>query len=97
MKKKRLAALTACILLCALMIFSGLFVSLEAGHACSGETCEICMVMHVCNSLLRDLSCAGAALALCAFGMFLLAGECNICTQNEHTYTLVSLMVKLQN
>ena len=54
-----LAAVLALVLL-----FSALFIALEAHHDCQGDDCAICACISICQDLLRQLSVAALVLGL---------------------------------
>lgn len=65
MKKRRILAMLACILLCAFVALSAAFLVVESEHDCIGEGCHVCIGLEKCKSLLRDL--AGVLAASIAF------------------------------
>lgn len=54
--RKRLTALLLCIGLLLTLVVSSAFILLEAGHACCGETCEICESIAKTAALLRSVA-----------------------------------------
>ena len=58
--RKRLTALLLCVGLLLALAVSSAYIVLEAGHACSGEACEICESIAKTVALLRGV-------ARCAF------------------------------
>ena len=66
------AALLACALVC-IVLFSVFFIALEAEHDCAGEDCAICVVLTVCENLLRQppySAAASAGVLLCCAGFY---------------------------
>ena len=74
-KRTRLSAACGAVLLIFALIFSVLFVAVEANHDCSGEHCTICHQVQICQTLLEQLSTVRATLAgttaLCFFAVLL--------------------------
>ena len=66
-KSKRLAALFT-LLLAFVMLFSVLYIALEADHDCCGEGCAVCAQLQICENLLKNL--IPAALLLLAARCF---------------------------
>ncbi len=95
-KPKRLASMLA-LLAAFIMLFSVLFIALEADHDCCGEDCAICTQIRACENLLRNLLTVAvfAAAARCCFALvFGFAGtECR-CLRS---HTLITLKVKLSD
>lgn len=54
-------------LLALVMLFSVLFIVLEADHDCCGEGCSICTQIAACENLLNHLALATAALLAADF------------------------------
>ena len=54
-RRLRIAAGVLIVLVLFVMLFSVFYIAVEAGHDCSGEDCEICLCLHHCESLLRQL------------------------------------------
>ena len=60
MSKKNVACLFSAIYCCAI-IFSVIFIAVEAGHNCKGEDCPVCLNVLLCAGTLRqadNFSCA---------------------------------------
>ncbi len=95
-KSKRLAAVLA-LLAALIMLFSVLFIAIEAGHDCCGDDCAICAQMRACEDLLRNLLPAAALLlSACCFRapVDAFAGsECRF----FYPLTLIALKVKLSD
>lgn len=97
MKKNKVFSLFVCLLLCAAIMFSYIFVSLEAHHDCIEEHCQICVVLHKCESIIRDITCTGIILALSIY-IFLYSDRIsNFSFKLNKADTLVSLKVMLLN
>ena len=68
-RPKHEAALLA-LVLAFVMLFSVLYIALEADHDCCGDDCVICAQLQVCGNLLKTLLIAAlllpAARCLCA-------------------------------
>ena len=55
---QRFATGLLCLVLLAVMLFSGLFIVLEHKHDCSGEDCPVCLLLCVAEA---NLTCLGLA------------------------------------
>lgn len=97
MKKRQITALLAGVLLCAVIFLSGFSMWLESHHDCTGERCEICVVLHTCEKLLRDFILAGGTVSLFLSLWLQRSFGCRGFGVKEASPTLVSLMVRLQN
>ncbi len=97
MGKKFFAA--ALVLLTAfLLLFSAVFIALEADHDCCGEDCAVCAQIRLCEDLIRDLltaaaPAAAAACCLSALRFVFAAADCF----SFHPRTLIALKVKLSD
>ncbi len=96
MKTKRFASVLA-LLAAFIMLFSVLFIALEADHDCRGEDCAICAQIQVCEDLIRNLltSTAFLAAAWCYFVLIRLFAVADRCSVFPHT--LIALKVKLSD
>ncbi len=95
-KSKRFASVLV-LLVAFIMLFSVLFIALEADHDCCGEDCAICAQIQVCENLLRNLMTA-ASLVVTVWSLYALArvftdADC----RSVHPHTLISLKVKLSD
>ena len=52
-RRNRTAAILAAVL-ALILLFSALFIVLEADHDCHGENCRVCMQIRLCEGLLRQ-------------------------------------------
>ena len=95
-KPKRLASVLA-LLVAFIMLFSVLYIALEADHDCCGEGCAICMQIRVCEGLLRNLLPALllAAAARCLFALSRVSADADY--RAFHPHTLIALKVKLSD
>ena len=62
MKRRRVMALTLCLILALVLTFSSVFAIHEADHDCMGEGCEICAQIAASVDLLRGLTLMAAVL-----------------------------------
>ena len=83
--------------LAVVMLFSAVYIAVEADHDCSGEDCAICRQIGICENLLKSLGLAGAAAAITAVLTYTMCRAILPCTEMIGTLTLVSLKVKLSN
>ena len=79
------------------MLFSAVYLAVEADHDCSGDDCAICHQISVCENLLKSLGLAGAAAAITAAFTYTVYRAILPCAETIDTLTLVSLKVKLSN
>lgn len=94
-KKRRLAVFA--VLLAVMMLFSALYIVLEADHDCHGEDCAICSQICACLNLLQNLS---LALSLLAAAAILLISAEEIGKRLSCSYqrnSLITLKVKLSD
>ncbi len=71
--RKRISSVIVSALLLALLL-SALFIVLHADHECTGDGCEICALIHLCERSMRALSYALVLLA-CLYAVLLLPGS----------------------
>ena len=95
-KPKRFAAALA-LLVAFLMLFSALFIALEADHDCCGEGCAVCAQIRACEDLLRNLTTASvlAAAVCCLYTLCRVFADADRCA--FHPHTLIALKVKLSD
>ncbi len=95
-RPKRLASVLV-LLVAFIMLFSVLFIALEAGHDCCGEDCAVCAQIQVCENLLRNLLTAAApvAAAWCLYALSRVFADTDCCA--VHPHTLIALKVKLSD
>ena len=95
-KPKQLAAVLA-LLLALVMLFSVLYIALEADHDCCGDDCAVCAQLHACEELLRNILATAllfsAARCFCAPLRASAEADC----RPERPHTLILLKVKLSN
>lgn len=95
-KPKRLASVLV-LLVAFLMLFSVLFIALEADHDCCGDGCAVCAQIQVCEDLLRSLTtvCVLATAAWCLYTLSRVFADTDCCS--VHPHTLIALKVKLSD
>ena len=91
---------TACaagLFLCAFVLLSTLFLSMEVDHECDHEDCPVCSVMLLCETSLHQMG--DVALALSVIAVFFYASLRISCTCAEFVErcSLVGLGVRLNN
>ena len=95
-KPKHLASALS-LLLAFIMLFSILYIVLEADHDCCGEGCAICAQIRVCEDLIRDLLTTALLVVAtrCLFALihFFADVDCGAL----HPHTLITLKVKLSD
>ena len=83
--------------LAVVMLFSAVYIAVEADHDCFGDDCAICRQISICENLLKSLGLAGAAAAVTAAFTYTMCKAILPCTEMNGTLTLVALKVKLSN
>ena len=83
--------------LAVVMLFSAVYIAVEADHDCSGDDCAICRQISICENLLKSLGLAGAAAAVTAAFTYTMCKAILPCAEMNGTLTLVALKVKLSN
>ena len=94
--RKQLTILTAALLVF-VMLFSVLFIVLEADHDCCGEDCAVCAQIRACEDLLRNLltSTALVGAAWCLYALIRILADADRCPAAPRT--LIVLKVKLSD
>lgn len=95
-KPKHFASVLA-LLVAFIMLFSVLFIALEADHDCCGEGCAVCAQIQACEDLLRNLLMVPvlAAAVRCLYALSRVLSEAGYCA--FHPHTLVVLKIKLSD
>ncbi len=95
-RPKRFASALA-LLVAIIMLFSVLYIALEADHDCCGEGCAICAHIRACDDLLRNLLAAAvlSAPVWCLYALIHVFADIDHCA--VHPLTLISLKVKLSD
>ena len=83
--------------LAVVMLFSAVYIAVEADHDCFGDDCAICRQISICENLLKSLGLAGAAAAVTAAFTYTMCKAILPCAEMNGTLTLVALKVKLSN
>ena len=96
-KKKRIAAMLLAVTLLFVMLYSALFIAVEAGHDCIGESCPICCQINACRDALKNLTLAVCAAAFAAALTYTLCGRVLSRAKSVRFNTLVTLSVKLSD
>ncbi len=96
-KKKRTFVLLLATIVCFVMLFSSVFVAVNAGHGCAGELCPICCQINLCKNTLKTLSndVPVITLAIALSYAFLIC--LSAFTAGKQMESLVTLKVKLSN
>ena len=79
------------------LLFSHIFVIVEANHDCSGEDCPICKIIAIVSDTIKVLSLIGFLIIIClaiGFGYLKLL---HIESEAHSVVSLISLKVKLSN
>ena len=83
--------------LAVVMLFSAVYIAVEADHDCFGDDCAICRQISICENLLKSLGLAGAAAAISAVFTYTVCRAILPCAEMNGTLTLVALKVKISN
>ena len=83
--------------LAVVMLFSAVYIAVEADHDCFGDDCAICRQISICENLLKSLGLAGAAAVITAAFTYTMCKAILPCAETIGTLTLVALKVKLSN
>ncbi len=98
MKRRKFTALFVCIILCALIGASSVFVIVGAHHDCEGSGCTVCLEIRMCEAVLRNLAGgASSAAAVVSVALFATAATIPLYFVTEVKATPVSLRVKLSD
>ena len=96
-KKFRFMTGLLAVVLAFVMLSSVAYIAAEADHDCTGVDCAICHQINACENLLKNIGLAGFAAAAAAVLLYVLCRIISSCTEVIHTFTLVSLKVKLSD
>lgn len=96
-KKFRFVAGLLAVVLAFVMLSSVAYIAAESDHDCTGVDCAICHQINACENLLKNIGLAGFAVATAAAILYVLCRIISSCTEVIHTFTLVSLKVKLSD
>jgi hypothetical protein len=95
-RPKQLVTILA-LLLALVMLFSAVYIVLEADHDCGGEDCLVCAQLRACEELLRNLLLTAALLSaagrFCALIRVIPFADLHF----AHPHTLIALKVKLSD
>ena len=97
MNKPKYIASALAVLLALVMLFSVVYIALEADHDCCGEDCAVCVQLRTCENLLRNLFLTAVLLSaagcLCALICVIARSDLRF----AHPHTLIALKVKLSD
>lgn len=97
MKRNRILTLLITVLILAALLFSALFIAVEADHDCTGAHCSVCEHILVCQTILEQLAfCAGMLGIMTVIIRHLLCKVWYCRTIFSHV-TLITCKVKLSN
>lgn len=96
-KKRRIVAMLLAVTVLFVMVYSALFIAVESGHDCIGESCPICCQLNACRNTLKNLSLAACAVFFFAALTYTLCRFVFACAEHVYYYTLVNLKIKLSN
>lgn len=96
MTRKRCLAVLAAVL-AFVMLFSVLYVALEADHDCHGDDCAICAQISACMDLLRQLALSLLVIAAAALLRASALPVRKAICYGVHRASLISLKVKLSD
>ena len=95
LKSIRLIAAILCGMVVFAVLFSAVFIAMEADHDCSGENCPVCACLQLCEQFLhRTLGMAAGAPVLAASALLLSAGAAGVFSglQRVHMLRAVRLL-----
>ncbi len=94
---KRIRAISAvtAITVVFVLLFSILYIAVEADHDCTGENCPICEQIAICQQRLKQVSSGTAVIAFGLFAFFTLCVVQSSYTALQRLCTLITLKVKL--
>lgn len=95
-KKNRFLAVLLTAAVVFVMLFSVLFIAMEADHDCTGEDCPICYQISVCENTLKSVGQVVLLVVLAAFSDIFISLPSFSKRPADNT-TLVTLKVKLSN
>ncbi len=96
-KNKRVPALLIAAAVCFVMLFSSVFIVVNTGHDCTGESCPICCQINLFENTLKTLSNTFPAIALALALTYSVLACLSVFTAARQTESLVTLKVKLSN
>ena len=96
-KKFRFMTGLLAVALAFVMLSSAADIAAESHHDCTGVDCAICHQLQACENLLRSMGLVGAAVVTSAAMGYVLCQVIHLCREASHTFTLVSLKVKLSD
>ena len=96
-KKFRFMTGLLAVALAFVMLSSAAYIAAESHHDCTGVDCAICHQLQACENLLRSMGLVGAAMASAAAVGYVLCRGVRLYRETSHTFTLVSLKVKLSD
>ncbi|MCR5005884.1 MAG: hypothetical protein K6A77_08250 [Clostridiales bacterium] len=96
-KSKRTAAGIMGLMMLFFVLFSALFIVVEADHECTGEDCPICLCIEQCEELMRQIGTGIKVMAMAVIiSLGVLSAVCQ-CTDRVPLGTLVTEKVRLNN
>ncbi len=96
-KKRKILAVFFAVSFILVMLYSVLFISMKLNHDCVGEDCPICYQISICQDTLRKLSLAFCTAVFLTAFTHILCKNASFLNEYSHSYTLVSLKVKLSD
>lgn len=97
MNKNKVITLIACILICAAMAFSFIFIAIESDHDCVEDSCHICAEIQSCKLLIRTMGNAFVSIFLFSHIAVYISYFFKTSQLTDRLITLVTLKVKLTN
>lgn len=96
-KKKRMLSLLAAVVALFVVLYSNIYIVVEADHECVGDNCPICCQINACQNTLKHLDLGVHTAATAAVFVYMICSGVSISAYFIQHYTLVSLKVKLSN
>ena len=96
-KKQRAVMILVALMALFAVLYSSLYIAVEANHDCTGDGCQICIQINACDHVLKNLSLAAGAVTVAAALLYMRSLIVPNCADARFVCTLVSLKVKLSN
>ncbi len=94
-QRTRIISATLCIVMALSIVLSAAFIITSADHECTGNDCEICHHIHVCEQVLKKLT-LGTSVWLGMIAVGIASVLIPILSQNiQSANTLIRMKVKL--
>lgn len=96
-KRNRLLAFAMAGVVLFSLLFSSCYIALNANHHCTGEHCQICTRISMCEDTLKSFSFTGAMGVFGALAVYFLVRLISLFSDYSFSESLITLKVKLSN